>query len=257
MADTSVLGRPLWYELLTTDMKGAEAFYTTVVGWSVTPFDDAPEPYDMWTRHDGAPIGGVMRLPRGLDVPPNWGMFVGVPALEEGIRRVEELGGRALSPVIDIPEVGRTRTMQDPQGAAFSIYEPARPPSPGETEPQVGDASWHELYTTDDEAAIRFYATLFGWRQTESMDMGEMGQYHIFARTFPLGGVMRMPPQMGGVPPHWNIYFRVPRVDDAADRVTANGGQVLNGPMEVPGGDWIINCMDPQGAAFSLHHRAG
>jgi hypothetical protein len=38
--------------------------------------------------------------------------------------------------------------------------------------------------------------------------------------------------------------------------VKANGGKILNGPMEVPGGDWVVNCMDPQGAAFSLHHRA-
>jgi hypothetical protein len=32
-------------------------------------------------------------------------------------------------------------------------------------------------------------------------------------------------------------------------------GQILNGPMEVPGGDWIVNAMDPQGAAFALHAR--
>ena len=42
----------------------------------------------------------------------------------------------------------------------------------------------------------------------------------------------------------------------AAERVKASGGQVLNGPMEVPGGDLIINCLDPQGASFSLHQKA-
>jgi hypothetical protein len=48
---------------------------------------------------------------------------------------------------------------------------------------------------------------------------------------------------------------RIPDVHDAAKPITANGGKILNGPMEVPGGDWIVNAMDPQGAAFGLHAR--
>ena len=61
-----------------------------------------------------------------------------------------------------------------------------------------------------------------------------------------------VPPEMP-FPPHWQLYVRVPDVHAAASRVKAGGGQVLNGPMEVPGGDWIVNAMDPQGATFSLH----
>jgi uncharacterized protein len=160
-----------------------------------------------------------------------------------------------MSPVIDVPTVGRMRTMKDPQGAMFSIYQPLNPPQTPEGEPKLGDVSWHELYTTDAEAAMKFYTTLFGWKPTDSMDMGEMGKYHMFGRSFPLGGMMNKPPQMAQVPPGWTMYFRVDDVHAAADRVKANGGQVTNGPMEVPGGDWIVNCMDPQGAAFSMHHR--
>ena len=57
---------------------------------------------------------------------------------------------------------------------------------------------------------------------------------------------------MADVPPNWGIYFLVPEINAAVERVKANGGKILNGPMEVPGGDWIVNAMDPQGAAFSL-----
>jgi predicted enzyme related to lactoylglutathione lyase len=255
MSDSSFLGRVLWHELLTSDVDAAEKFYTAVVGWTITPFEGAPDRYDMWTRPDGAPAGGVMKIPQGMNFPPHWGIYVGVPKLEDGVSRIEQLGGSSLSPVIDVPNVGRMRTMKDPQGAAFSIYEPASPPPQPESEPQIGDVSWHELYTTDAEAALKFYTDLFGWRPTEAMDMGPMGKYHMFARTFPLGGMMNKPKEMAQVPPHWGIYFRVPDVHAGADRVKANGGQVLNGPMEVPGGSWIVNCMDPQGAAFSLHHR--
>ena len=70
-----------------------------------------------------------------------------------------------------------------------------------------------------------------------------------------MGGMMNKPPAMAQVPPNWGIYFMVPDINAAAERVKANGGQVLNGPMQVPGGSWILNAMDPQGAAFSLHAK--
>jgi uncharacterized protein len=255
MADPAVQGRVLWYELLTSDLEAAEMFYTTVVGWTVTPFRGGEEPYDMWTRAGDVPIGGVMKLPEGMNVPPHWGMYVGVPKLEDGVARVEQLGGSAMSPVIEVPDVGRMRTMKDPQGAMFSLYEPASPPKLAEAPPELGDGSWHELYTTDAEAAMRFYTALFGWQPTETMDMGEMGKYHMFGRGFPLGGMMNKGPQMAQVPTSWNFYFRVPDVHTGAERIKANGGKVINGPLEVPGGDWIVMGIDPQGAAFALHHK--
>jgi predicted enzyme related to lactoylglutathione lyase len=53
-------------------------------------------------------------------------------------------------------------------------------------------------------------------------------------------------------PPHWLFYFNVPALDAAIAMVTGGGGSVINGPMEVPGGAWIVQCFDPQGAAFAL-----
>jgi uncharacterized protein len=255
MADASVRGRILWYELLTTDMKAAEKFYTAVVGWSVAPFEGSPEPYDMWNRSGGGPIGGVMTIPKGMNFPPHWGMYVGVPKLEDGTSQIQRLGGTTLSEVIDVPTVGRMRTMKDPQGVAFSIYEPASEPQRPEAEPQMGDVSWHELHTTNAEAALKFYTEMFGWRLMDTMDMGPVGKYYMFGRSFMLGGMMNKMPEMANIPPHWGFYFRVPDVDASVAVVKGNGGQVLNGPMDVPGGDRIINCMDPQGAAFSLHSK--
>ena len=253
MADSS-LGRMTWYELLTTDVDAAERFYTAVVGWTVAPFENSPDRYDMWMRADGNPTGGVMRIPAGMNFPPHWGMYVGVPKLADAVAQIERLGGRTLSPIIDIPSAGRMQTMMDPQGAAFSVHEPPSAPGP-EAEPSVGEVSWHELFTTDAEAALRFYTDLFGWTPMDTMDMGADGKYYMYGRAFPMGGMMNKPAAMAQVPPHWGLYFRVPDVHEGVERVRTTGGQILNGPMEVPGGDWVVNCMDPQGAAFSLHHR--
>jgi hypothetical protein len=256
MSQTQLLGRPVWCELLTTDVKVAEAFYTTVVGWTVAPFDPSGG-YDILKRPgDGRGIGGVMKVPDGMHVPAHWVMYLGVPNLDAAVAQIKRLGGGTLSELHDVPEVGRFQAMKDPQGAMFSILEPA-PTSPDtpEAQPEPGDVSWRELYTTDAAAAVKFYSGVFGWRESQAMDMGPMGKYHIVARAFDIGGIMNTPKDMAQMPPAWGLYFRVNGLDAATGRVKGNGGQVLNGPMEVPGGDRIANCMDPQGAAFSLYEK--
>jgi hypothetical protein len=50
----------------------------------------------------------------------------------------------------------------------------------------------------------------------------------------------------------WLYYFNVAGLDAAIARTKDGGGKVLNGPMQVPGGSWIAQCMDPQGAMFAM-----
>jgi predicted enzyme related to lactoylglutathione lyase len=256
VATSTLLGRPVWYELMTTDMEAAEAFYKTVVGWQTEPFEGAGRPYTAFNRAKDHSVGGVMTKPAEVKAPPFWAMYVAVPNLDEATSKITRLGGRTHTEVIDIPSVGRMRMMMDPQGAAFYIIEPSREERRSEGPAQVGEASWHELMTTDMTAAMKFYQEVFGWQPSDSMDMGLMGKYQMFNRPHGMiGGMMNKPPQMANVPPNWQIYFLVPDVHAAAERIKANGGRILQGPMEVPGGDWVVNAMDPQGAAFGLHSR--
>jgi predicted enzyme related to lactoylglutathione lyase len=256
-AVSTLLGRPVWYELMTTDMPAAEGFYGNVIGWTSAPFDSAPNPYAIFSRSGQGQVAGVMKKPDGMNMPPFWAMYVAVPKLEEAVAHIKRLGGSDLSPVIQVPTVGRLQMMKDPHGAAFYIIQPASTEETPEKAPEVGEASWHELMTTDAPAAMKFYSEIFGWRPSETMDMGSMGKYYMFNRPHGMiGGMMNKPPEMAHVPPHWMIYFRVSDIDAAVERIKANGGRILNWPMEVPGGAWIVNAVDPQGAAFSLHAKA-
>ena len=210
----------------------------------------------MFNKGGEVPVAGLMTTPAGMNAPPFWAMYVGVPKLEEAAAHIARLGGSECSPVIEVPTVGRMQMMKDPQGAAFYIYEPARSDHAPEAAAELGEASWLELMTTDAPAAMKFYQQLFGWQPSEAMDMGDLGKYQMFDRPHGMiGGMMNKAPEMANVPPNWQIYFLVPDVDAAVERIKANGGQILNGPMEVPGGDRIVNGMDPQGAAFSLHAK--
>jgi len=254
---STLLGRPVWYELMTNDPRAAETFYKNVIGWTSAPFDGSPTPYTLFKRSgQTSGVAGLMQKPDGMNMPPFWSMYVAVPKLEDAVAHIKRLGGSELSPLIDIPNVGRMQMMTDPQGAAFYIMQPGSSQESPEGPAEVGEASWHELMTTDAPAAMKFYSEVFGWTPSETMDMGPMGKYHMFNRPHGMiGGMMNKPPEMANVPPHWMIYFRVPDINTATDRITKNGGKILNGPMEVPGGDWVVNAMDPQGAAFSLHAR--
>jgi predicted enzyme related to lactoylglutathione lyase len=251
---------------MTPDPEAATDFYTKVAGWETTPWEGASEaegePYIMWMAGEKA-VGGRARLPeeaQAQGAPPHWLAYVTVPDTEAVVAKTKELGGAILMEPMTMPGVGTFAVVQDPQGAVFSPFTPEEGPGGEVATPDVGHFSWHELYTTDHEAAFEFYSGLFGWKKTESMDMGEMGIYQMYGpamdEPFSYGGMMNKPAEMPG-PPHWLYYIKVTDVHQAAARVTELGGQVLQGPMEVPGGDTIAMCMDPQGAAFALHASTG
>lgn len=188
--------------------------------------------------------------------PPHWMAYVAVDDVDATAKKAEKLGASLIVEPQDIPNVGRFAILQDPQGATIAIIRGDQEmPLPGE--PQVGQFSWHELATTDHEAALEFYSELFGWNETDAVDMGEMGTYQIYGQgDVPLGGMFNKSGDMPG-PPAWLYYTRVGDIDKTVEKVRAKGGQVLNGPMEVPGGDRIAQCLDPQGAAFAVHARNG
>jgi predicted enzyme related to lactoylglutathione lyase len=249
-------GRFVWSELTTTDPKAAEGFYKSVVGWTSEPFPGAGMPYTIWKVGDKG-IGGMMAITpemKAAGVPPNWVFYVGVHDADAAAARAKSLGGRIEVPPSDIPDVGRFAILSDPQGAHFAILQPQGPsPSGPDAAPTVGEISWRELATTDLQAAMSFYSALFGWEMLKPNDMGPLGIYQEFGRFGrSQGGIYRKPAEMP-FPPHWLLYASVRDLNAAVATVKSHGGTVLNGPMEVPGGDLIAQIMDPQGAAFALH----
>jgi predicted enzyme related to lactoylglutathione lyase len=251
-------GRFVWYELSTSDPAAAQRFYPAITGWGVQPVDVGATPYTMWTKGE-APVGGVWQLSSELasqGVPPNWLLYVGTDDVDETAAEATQLGATVVVPPTDIPGMGRFAVLTDPQGAAFAIYKSAQDMPEPEFNPQIGEASWHELTTSDHVAAFDFYSKLFGWEKQSEMDMGGGSMYLIFGRSGGgpmLGGMWTWNRPEHTMPPNWMTYFKVADADQTAERIKQLGGQILNGPMDVPGGDRIAQAMDPQGAAFGVH----
>jgi predicted enzyme related to lactoylglutathione lyase len=245
-----------WYELMTTDLAAAESFYGSVVGWRAADSGMPGFHYSILSMGETA-VAGAMALPEHLlaaGVPPHWIGYVRVEDVDAMLPRLVAAGGAVHKGAEDIPGVGRFAVVADPHGAAFCLFREASPPPAREadTDPcPPGRVGWHELHAGDGEAAFAFYSALFGWTETERMDMGAMGVYRLFATGGPaVGGMMTRMPQTPR--PFWLYYFGVEAIDAAIARIGAGGGTVINGPMEVPGGAWIVQAIDPQGAMFAL-----
>jgi uncharacterized protein len=246
-------GRFAWYELATTDMESAKAFYGDVLGWGTQDVPASGPAYTLFTA-GGAAVSGLMELPKEATTSglrPSWLGYVCVDDVNAAANRIEELGGAVHVPPTEIPNVSRFSIGVDPQMATIALLkwlngdqqQPAELDAPG----RVG---WHELLAADWEQAFAFYRELFGWQKAQT-DTGAVGTYQLFsARGETIGG-MYTKPAMEPVP-FWLYYFNVGDIDVAMKRVKAGGGTILTGPIEVPGRRWIARCTDPQAAIFAL-----
>lgn len=247
--------RFIWYELLTTDQPAAEKFYRNVVGWEMADAGQSAMRYTILSAGTRG-VGGLMALPkeRAPWMKLGWTGYIGVDDTDATAKRITAAGGSILYGPDDIPNVGRFAVVADPGGAAFMLLTPIPPeqePAPIDMD-APGFVSWHELYAGNgQEAAFAFYSALFGWTTIEELDMDAMGKYRIFgADGAPFGGMMDKPPDTPA--PAWAFYVNVDAIDAAIERIKSNGGQVLMGPHEVPGGSWIVQALDPQGASFAV-----
>lgn len=247
----------IWYELMTSDLSAAEAFYKAVVGWETEDFPGSDFRYVIVKAGERG-VGGLMTVPEqaaAMGAKPCWLGYIYAADVDAATDKVRQAGGKIFQEPVDIPEVGRFSVVTDTQGAVFMLMTPKGPDQPPVPVGTLGHIGWHELYANDWKSALDFYAGQFGWTKAEAMDMGPMGTYQLFNIDGEMkGGMMDKPAQIPV--PCWAFYFNVRNIDDAAARVTDNGGQVVNGPMEVPDG-WIVQCLDPQGAFFALAGTRG
>jgi predicted enzyme related to lactoylglutathione lyase len=253
----------IWYELMTGDVSAAKTFYGGLLGWTFQTHDGSGMDYHVFSAGDQS-IGGLMPINKEMaagGARPLWAGYILVDDVDKAASAVATHGGQVYMPPFDIPTVGRIAYVADPQGVPFYIMKPQPPEGaasgPSQAfaayQPTAGHCAWNELVTDDADAAKHWYGQLFGFLQLEAMDMGPMGQYFIMhnaGHDFAFGAMMNKPAEMPVS--LWTYYFRVPDIDVAVDYIKAKGAQIVVGPMEIPGGDFALNGIDPQGAMFAL-----
>jgi uncharacterized protein len=246
-------GRFVWYELTTTDIEAAKAFYTKVLGWGAQDASMPGMAYTLFTV-EGVSVAGLMGLPdsaKKIQAKPSWIGYVAVDDVRAAADRIERLGGAVHVPPQDIGDISRFSVFTDPQMAALALLQWLRPRREQPAKLSApGRVGWHELLAADCAKALAFYCKLFDWQKADT-DAAGADAYHAFSvGGETIGGMVTKPPAVEV--PHWLFYFNVDDIDAVVKRVKSAGGQISEGPLEVPGGSWIARCTDPQGAAFAL-----
>ena len=247
-------GKFIWYDVMTTDTRAAESFYTKAFGWSAKDSGMGDRSYILFSA-SGVDIGGLMPIPadaRKRGVPPCWTGYIAVDDVDGYAARVKKAGGKVQRGPEDIPGVGRFAVVADPHGAAFIIMKGNSAEGPPRAAPDApGHVGWRELQAGDGKAAFEFYSGLFGWKKADAVDMGTMGVYQTFSTgDAAVGGIMTKMPEAPW--PFWLYYFNAAALDAAVASVRKAGGKIALEPMQVPTGQWIAQCADPQGALFGL-----
>jgi predicted enzyme related to lactoylglutathione lyase len=251
------LGRFAWYELLTTDVAAASAFYGKVVGWVGKDASTPELAYTVLTASE-VPVGGLMDLPeegRRLGATPRWVGYVAVDDMDATATQIRRRGGAVLLPPTE-SNIGRVSVVADPQKATFALVSGL---TYGQRQPgrldELGRVGWHELLAEDRNKIFDFYGELFGWQKADG-ETDPADLYQLFsAAGQTIGGMLTKLPSVPQ--PCWLYYFNVDDIGAAAKRVNTGGGRILQGPIELTDGCWIARCADPQGALFALQGARG
>jgi predicted enzyme related to lactoylglutathione lyase len=242
---------------MTTDVAGARAFYTEVIGWRARDASTPHLPYTLLTSGD-VEIGGLMGLPAEATkkgAMPRWMGYVGVNDVAVVADQIRRLGGKIYVPPTET-NIGRISVVADLEMATLGLIDAMEPQQSESREfDQPARVGWCELLAARPDEAFAFYSKLFGWQRAEA-EAGAMDSYQLLlAGNQMIGGIFakreREPVSF------WLYYFNVDDIDAATKRLKDAGGRIFEGPVEVPGDTWVARCVDPQGATFAIQGRRG
>ncbi len=241
-------GTPSWVDI-GTDVAAAQAFYCPLMGWEAVAAgpEEATGGYGFFTLR-GRLVAGYG--PQQNPGPPYWSTFVSVADTGAVAGRVVEAGGSVVVEPQAVMDAGRVAVFTDPEGIAFSVWQPARHIG-AELVNEPGSLCWNELNTRNRQDAQAFYGSVFGWTLNgQESESGFYGEFSLSGRIIAgLADMMRRVPDY--VPAHWNVYFAVADCDATVGKASELGGDALVGPLDVAVGRFAV-LQDPQGATFSV-----
>ena len=249
-----------WIELNTSDPGAAKKFYTDLFGWAAEDTPAGPDMVYTMLRLRGLEVGAMCGLQpeqKAHGVPPHWMTYISVESADDAASKAASLGGTVLAGAFDVMDVGRMAIIQDPQGATFCVWQ-AKAHIGAKLVGETGTFGWDELWTTDTGKAAEFYTGLFGWAAKDSganMAGGGYTEWQLGGQS--IGGMMKIQPEMGPVPPNWLPYFMVEDCDDISSKAAASGGKLFVPPTDIPNVGRFSVIQDPQGATFAIIKLTG
>jgi len=234
---------------MTSDVDGARAFYSQLLGWESDEPNEEFGGYFNFTKDGVLVAGGMPTMGEGM--PDVWSVYLATDDARKAIEAVKANGGQVLSDAMDVDDLGTMAVVTDPSGAAIGMWQPGLHKGFG-IFAQVGAPSWWELMTRDYDGAVAFYETVFDWKTQTMGDESELRYTMAMDGDQPMAGIMDASSFLPeGVPDHWSVYFGVDDTDAALTQVVALGGSVRTPAEDTPYGR-MATVADPTGTQFKI-----
>jgi uncharacterized protein len=243
---THLPGKFVWFEVVTTDVARAKAFYSELIGWDLNPIDMGGFTYEMINNQQQG-VGGIVQAPEG--VPSHWISYLSVPDVDAKSASIVKAGGKVQGEAMTVPNVGRMVRVSDPLGSAFMLFH-AQDGDKADAPGVLGGFHWNELWTTDTKQALSFYKEQFGF-QHDVMNMGPQGDYFVLKTgETQRAGLMKSPETK--IPSMWLPYIHVSKIDETTKRAVSMGAKILKEASDIPGVGRFSILADPTGAVIGL-----
>lgn len=251
-------GKIVWHDLITRTPAESRRFYEELFGWEFVSVgavlglgdDDA---YSV-IRNNGQMIGGMIdanRLQNDEDIS-QWVSLMSVADINAAVAKFEAQGGTVFTPPTTLAQRGQIAVVADPTGALLGLLQ-TKDGDPADREPVINDFLWNELWTTDVEAATRFYVDIVGYTYSDENveDDDREDDYRVLRQdNTPRAGVMLNP--FEGVTPVWVNYIRVEDPAAITARVEELGGRILVEAQPRDIGGTVAFIAGPSGAGIAL-----
>lgn len=242
-------GEFVWHDLVTDNPAAARAFYGSLFGWRFEAGDGVDPGYTVIT-HNGRPIGGIVKrkasaTEAGAAV---WLPYVMVPDVDRTTTAFLKSGGKIFRGPLNARKDLRVAAVGDAQGAAIGLANRGPRLAPPATA-GLHDWLWMEYVARDADAALRFYADVFGYRH-EVAETRDGFTYHIFSTDRPRAGLFKTVAERDAA--RWLPYIRVEDPVAMAVRVEQLGGTVIVRPEPRIRNNSLAIVLDPTGAPLAL-----
>lgn len=248
--DLQLVGKFVWYDLFTNNLESASRFYGELFGWSFS--DTASKDKLVKTISiDGVPVANAIHIDSTKTKVNKclWLSYMSVEDVDRALMVVKKNNGTIYLQPKNLPNRGRIAIVKDPEGALFAIVTSSNGDPPDQ---DLIQNHWmgSELWSTNPDAALKFYHLLVGYDQ-QLEDVGTGPKYCLLVKNGQTrGGIAKI--QWDDVSPNWLPYIATEDVMAVVEKAEKLGGNVLVSPDKATQDGLLAIIADPSGAVFAV-----
>jgi predicted enzyme related to lactoylglutathione lyase len=250
--DTRLPGKFVWADLFTSDVAGAQRFYSEVFGWEWRWISEHPEHvYGMFYENDIA-VAGVARhqAPDPERAYGRWVHYIATADVEAAAQATTERGGRVMLARQSFANRGDFAVLADPENAPFGVLN-STSGDPPDFRAELGEWLWIGLFSRDPERAGKFYESVFGYAVRGYDERPDVLEFMLEAGGFARGGIGKLGPNSESNPT-WVGFVRIEDLDATLAKARAAGGEVLWEPDPEAEKRDLAVVADPFGAPVGV-----